>query len=57
MKKSGSQDSQTVVTFVSEGATHAINFAREPHRKLAAISVSKCHILEITNRDEQKKER
>ncbi len=55
MKKSGSQDSQTVVTFVSEGATHAVDFTREPHRKLAAIGVSQCHILEITNRDEQRK--
>ncbi|MDX2083117.1 MAG: hypothetical protein SFV53_03925 [Rickettsiales bacterium] len=44
-----------IITFVSEGATHAVNFNEEPHRKLAALNVSQCHILEITNRDQQRK--
>ena len=52
--KSSSSDS-SFVTFVSEGMTHSINFVSEPNRKLAAINVSQCHLLEISNRDADKK--
>lgn len=54
-KTSGSRGPEKVLTFVAEGMTHAINFERDPHRKLAAINVSLCHVLEIVNRDEDKK--
>lgn len=42
-------------TFVQEGMTHAIDFRKEPNREIAALNVAQCHLLEITNRDENEK--
>lgn len=54
-KASGLHGPEKVLTFVAEGMTHAINFELESHRELAAINVSTCHILEIANRDADRK--
>lgn len=51
----GSHATGSHVTFVQEGMTHTIDFEQEPDRKLAAISVAQCHILEISNRGPDKK--
>jgi hypothetical protein len=43
------------ITFVPEYCSHVTNFAKNTDSSVAAIDVGFCHLLEISNRDENRK--